>query len=158
MYINVWQLRQTKYSYHSATKCCKNSPRNFDFVKNDIRVGFLQAAKNTQATQFGMQISLFLACHDVTCLIISRMMVKEHCIRTSKIILFLYFFATDLPPNYRTDSRCGPNYLGPNGEEGICLANWIFPCCSTSGWCALSMVHCETESYRDFRSGNIMND
>ena len=62
---------------------------------------------------------------------------------------------TDSPPNYRDDGRCGPDYLGPNGEEGICLADGDFPCCSTRGWCGDTVEHCATFLYRDFRTGNI---
>ena len=58
---------------------------------------------------------------------------------------------TALPPDYRTDGKCGPDFPGPNGEEGICLGDGIWPCCSTNGRCGNTIEHCETSLHRDFR-------
>ena len=58
----------------------------------------------------------------------------------------------EFAPNYRPDLRCGPYYPGPNGEEGICLGDGIYPCCSNDGWCGNTLSHCSTNVYRDFRS------
>ena len=58
--------------------------------------------------------------------------------------------STDYPADYRTDGRCGPEYPGPNGEEGICLKDGEFPCCSTAGWCGNTNEHCEEKVHRDY--------
>ena len=57
----------------------------------------------------------------------------------------------DLPPSFRPDGRCGPQYPGPNGEEGICLARGVYPCCSTASWCGNTMEHCRWVLRRDYR-------
>lgn len=58
---------------------------------------------------------------------------------------------TEFPEDYRIDGRCGPDFPGPNGEEGICLKDGEYPCCSTEGWCGITEEHCVTSVHRDYR-------
>ena len=60
--------------------------------------------------------------------------------------------------SFRGDSKCGPENLGPNGEEGVCLGNGDMPCCSTLGWCGNTEEHCQTKLYRDYRVSLGKND
>ena len=72
-----------------------------------------------------------------------------NCNRTPNVL----FIITDtvFPPDYRPDGRCGPDYPGPNGEEGICLPDGVSACCGTNGWCGNSLEHCTLYLYRDYR-------
>ena len=54
-------------------------------------------------------------------------------------------------PNVPEDGHCGPDFPGPNGEEGPCDNS----CCSTGGWCGLTKWHCITYLYRDYRRQGI---
>ncbi|KAF4732790.1 hypothetical protein FOZ63_022579 [Perkinsus olseni] len=54
---------------------------------------------------------------------------------------------------WRSDFKCGAGWPSDDGtrEKSECNPDGEFPCCSTSGWCGISRLHCECPGCIDYR-------
>ena len=54
-------------------------------------------------------------------------------------------------PDPRPDRRCGSQYPLDDGRPGQCDPSGNGPCCSKTGWCGVSDLHCKCSGCTDFR-------
>ncbi|KAJ8039921.1 Lectin-B [Holothuria leucospilota] len=53
---------------------------------------------------------------------------------------------------FRSDLRCGGDYLAANGEVAQCNPDGEYPCCSPWNWCGITADHCDCADCADYRS------
>lgn len=78
---------------------------------------------------------------------------------TSSFIPMPSFFPLVIPlfrGNVRTDRRCGPEFLLPNGKPSECDPTSDNPCCSQWGYCGPGADHCSCSTCKDYRTPEII--
>ena len=54
---------------------------------------------------------------------------------------------------WRSDDRCGNEYLALNGLPAQCDPQGGLPCCSKFGYCGNTLEHCNCPECLDYRKG-----
>lgn len=57
--------------------------------------------------------------------------------------------------NLRADKKCGLRFLAPNGKPAECDMHGSRPCCSASGECGNSKLHCECKDCKKYRMNKL---